>query len=488
MKEKVVKFSLVLLVFLLSISLALAALSNYISVTGTATVIAASKWVQTTQADFEAGIKTNVVTTNVAGGEVKLSSSTATSGITSTGSTTYPTSTVGQTGVLGSTAEAQGTLSAQKITIPSGGATIKSVIIYWGAVSRAGSVQFAFYNDNAGNPSTIISGTSTGTVAVGTDLAGKWQTISYGTPFYLSAGTYWLARQTTDPVDGKGPKRNYALTGGPGRKSRSFSWGDFPSSFGIPTTSDYLDESQYTTYVRIKGYAKATKITISDNNANIQSVSFYSHATGNFRLAIYSDSSGPSSKLLDCPSTTATASAWNTVSISSCTPASLTLNSGTYWLAWQWDSANPGPSYTAGSSGDGNNITQAYGSFPATWSGGTLTSEKWSIYASYTTQAIAGTLESQSFDASSTASWKRIYWTATKPASTDVKFQIAINDDGSTWNFVGPDGTASTYYTTSGTDIWSSQSGRYVKFKVYLSTSDTSTTPVLDDVTIYYRT
>jgi hypothetical protein len=47
MKEKVVKLGIVLLVFLLGINLALAILSSYINITGTATVAEAPKWVQT---------------------------------------------------------------------------------------------------------------------------------------------------------------------------------------------------------------------------------------------------------------------------------------------------------------------------------------------------------------------------------------------------------------------------------------------------------
>jgi predicted GH43/DUF377 family glycosyl hydrolase len=131
------------------------------------------------------------------------------------------------------------------------------------------------------------------------------------------------------------------------------------------------------------GQAKATKATLLDNGASVSSVSFYSHAAGNVRLAIYSDSSGPSSKLCEVGDTAVAASAWTAAPISGCG----TLSAGTYWLVWQW---NPGaayaagPSYTAGSSGDGNYIYMSYGSFPASWPGGTSSSEKWSIYASYT--------------------------------------------------------------------------------------------------------
>ena len=79
-------------------------------------------------------------------------------------------------------------------------------------------------------------------------------------------------------------------------------------------------------------------------------------------------------------------------------------------------------------------------------------------------------------------------WAATTTASTTVKFQIASSPDGTTWSgFVGPDGTASTYYTTSGTQIWSGHNGNeYIKYKAYLSTVDTSQTPELGSVTIEY--
>ncbi|MCX5792530.1 MAG: hypothetical protein NTY45_10035, partial [Elusimicrobia bacterium] len=86
----------------------------------------------------------------------------------------------------------------------------------------------------------------------------------------------------------------------------------------------------------------------------------------------------------------ATASAWNTVLISAGAPTTLTLNSGTYWLAWQWDSTANGPSYTAGSAGSGNYLGQAYGSFPAGWSGGTSSTEQWSIYATQAPPTVTG--------------------------------------------------------------------------------------------------
>lgn len=109
----------------------------------------------------------------------------------------------------------------------------------------------------------------------------------------------------------------------------------------------------------------------------------YTEFVYNLRMT-YNSTELPNSKLVDCPSTAASAAAWATVNISSCTPTSLSLTPDDYWLGLQWDSASNGPSYTAGAAGSGSWIAQAYGAFPATWTGGASTAEDWSIYATYT--------------------------------------------------------------------------------------------------------
>jgi hypothetical protein len=101
----------------------------------------------------------------------------------------------------------------------------------------------------------------------------------------------------------------------------------------------------------------------------------------------------------------------------------------------------------------------------------------------------SGSLISSAFDTgTSQTSYTGITWqpTSQNPA-TSVKFQIATNNDNETWNFIGPDGTAETYYTTPGTEISSANNNsRYMRYKVFLSTNDNSVTPVLTSVTINY--
>lgn len=103
--------------------------------------------------------------------------------------------------------------------------------------------------------------------------------------------------------------------------------------------------------------------------------------------------------------------------------------------------------------------------------------------------ASSGTLESCSYDSGyPNTNYRTISWNGMTPAGSAIKFQIATNNNNSTWNFVGPDGTSSTYYTTStGQDIFSGHDGnRYVKYKAYLSTTNSSLTPTLSDVSITY--
>jgi hypothetical protein len=68
-----------------------------------------------------------------------------------------------------------------------------------------------------------------------------------------------------------------------------------------------------------------------------------------------------------------------------------------------------------------------------------------------------------------------------------VQFQLAANNDNATWDFVGPDGTSATYYTVPGTTISTALAHkRYVRYKAFLQSASTSTTPVISNVTINY--
>lgn len=98
---------------------------------------------------------------------------------------------------------------------------------------------------------------------------------------------------------------------------------------------------------------------------------------------------------------------------------------------------------------------------------------------------LSGTYESASFDAGATRSFNYLTYTATVPANSNLQFQIATNTNNSTWNYVGPDGTASTFFTAPGAIPYSAASGRYIRYKATF-TGDGTVTPVMNDVTVNY--
>ena len=78
----------------------------------------------------------------------------------------------------------------------------------------------------------------------------------------------------------------------------------------------------------------------------------------------------------------------------------------------------------------------------------------------------------------------------TQPVGTNVGVQIATSDtdtESTSWIFLGPDGTADTYYTSTSTNIWSGNNGRkYIRYKIFLHTDDTSVTPTISDIAFTY--
>ena len=103
------------------------------------------------------------------------------------------------------------------------------------------------------------------------------------------------------------------------------------------------------------------------------------------------------------------------------------------------------------------------------------------------------TLISDTFDVGGTSStFNTISWNpAAQPPSTgagSLEFQVAANNDNATWNFIGPDGTAGTYFTANAGATTSTlpallADDRYFRYEVFMSTQDPNNTPELDDLT-----
>lgn len=110
-----------------------------------------------------------------------------------------------------------------------------------------------------------------------------------------------------------------------------------------------------------------------------------------------------------------------------------------------------------------------------------------------------GTIESSTLDVGYSTAFNRYSATITEPSNTDVQFQFAGADpsggscSSATFNFLGPDGTAGTYYTATTSAILLNNDGsgyenpaQCFRYKTFFSTTDYNATSILHDMTINY--
>ncbi len=101
-----------------------------------------------------------------------------------------------------------------------------------------------------------------------------------------------------------------------------------------------------------------------------------------------------------------------------------------------------------------------------------------------------GNFTSTVIDFSQNVSFTTLSWLPSTQSSllgsNALEFQVATSSTSTpdTWNFVGPDGTASTYYTSSSQAMTST--ARYVKYKAFFNSATISSTPILNGLTFNY--
>jgi hypothetical protein len=87
----------------------------------------------------------------------------------------------------------------------------------------------------------------------------------------------------------------------------------------------------------------------------------------------------------------------------------------------------------------------------------------------------------------SSANWSTLSWNGVTPALTSLQFQAAASANAAgPFTFVGPDGTAGTFFTTTGASLAQFNGKRYLKYKAYLSTTNNLASPTLNDVAVCY--
>ncbi|WP_455393261.1 Kelch repeat-containing protein [[Eubacterium] cellulosolvens] len=122
--------------------------------------------------------------------------------------------------------------------------------------------------------------------------------------------------------------------------------------------------------------------------------------------------------------------------------------------------------------------------------GGTTGSRDTWIFQ-YTLPNKNGTYISSPYDTCSRSSFKEISWYGNVPADSLIKFQLrTATNESNLMNvtFIGPDGSAATFYTSSSSEIWSGHNGdRWIQYKVYFNMSIFTESLSLKDVTITYN-
>lgn len=106
----------------------------------------------------------------------------------------------------------------------------------------------------------------------------------------------------------------------------------------------------------------------------------------------------------------------------------------------------------------------------------------------------AGILTSSIFDTGTSSNFTNLIWNPTdqppQAGADSVKFQVATSPDNTattTWQYLGPDGTAGTFYTIANNNINPIHNGdRYFRYKIFLSTEVTDKTPNIASVAMVY--
>ena len=302
-------------------------------------------------------------------------------GISTPGNTNYPQLTIGNT-LTENSGNAGNYLAFDPVTI----AVPLTAIAITTYGSASGNIKVSIYSDNSGNPGTKLFTEVAAAVTASTP-----SNITIPNTF-LPPGNYWLAFD----MNSSSSTANFVTKSTSSGSIRKYVALNYNTTFpNNPAVNNLTNQDHIALIgVPIEGYAKATKATLAVKTA-FNTMNFYTHDAGNVRLAIYSDNgsgTAPSAKQWESGSITINTTGQpklTTVNISSGTPATLTLNAGTYWLAWQWSATTAGPSYTAGSANTGNAIVQNYGAFPTSWTGGTASTENWTMYATFCTPPVA---------------------------------------------------------------------------------------------------
>lgn len=111
------------------------------------------------------------------------------------------------------------------------------------------------------------------------------------------------------------------------------------------------------------------------------------------------------------------------------------------------------------------------------------------------TYVASGWLESSTFDLGTAVNFTGLVVTPlsqpTSTGSNSVLLQLATSNSSTpaNWDFLGPDGTSASYYSATSTLVNVVHNGnQYIRYRLFLQTNDTHTTPQVGEIAITYTT
>jgi len=128
----------------------------------------------------------------------------------------------------------------------------------------------------------------------------------------------------------------------------------------------------------------------------------------------------------------------------------------------------------------------------ATWTADTTRDYNFKAVMAGPYSPTSGNLVSSTKDSNAltglTPIWSTLSWNASTPANTSLQFQVAgSSSQFGPFSFVGPDGTAGTFFTTSPASLSQFYGLRYLRYKAHLGSTNSAATPTLNDVTACYN-
>ncbi len=465
-------------------------------------------WSQTSQADFNAGIKTDTQVLNNSGGEIQLIQASSTTDYGNKFRTTA-TSSIGNMTSINHKTSLRFTAQNSK--------TVNAIRVYIQAESGTSpSYRFGIQSNSGTNPSGVFLSSG-----IQTNTSTGWKTIPLSTPVSLTAGSVYhiviepvgtptgsanIALRRSTPLNSIYPQTQAIDTQANTlfKTSAAGAWTtqNFQPIYELDYSDSTYEGNPYDTNTEVSIFGSnwvGEKFTVTGTNKTASSISFcvikVGTPGGNLTVELRDGSnttiySAVLTTVAATPTSYTCPGTWQTHTF----PSPITLMStSTYRIFLRTTGGNNNNSYrlqrldTINSSNynsinyDGLNSVYTNTTSPgSTWTD-TNNSDLSSFFFTVTSSnnyPTSGTFESQTFNATSQVAFNHLTFSINEPANTNVIFQVAINSDNSTWNYFGS-------FESPAAIPLANISGQYLRVRATLS-GDGTATPTVSDFSVNY--